>query len=50
MRLSNQVEGLISNYERLIAGFLAGFDYERLLPAMHEVNGMIDRPIKDIWL
>ena len=29
MRLSNQIEGLISNFERVIDGFLAGLPYER---------------------
>ena len=28
MRLSNQIEGLISNFERVVDGFLAGLPYE----------------------
>jgi phenylpropionate dioxygenase-like ring-hydroxylating dioxygenase large terminal subunit len=48
MRLSNQVEGLIGNYQRLIDGYLAGLDYDRLLPAVQLVNGPIDSPCKDL--
>jgi phenylpropionate dioxygenase-like ring-hydroxylating dioxygenase large terminal subunit len=48
MRLSNQMEGLIGNYQRLIDGYLAGLDYERLLPAAHKVSGCIDVPIADL--
>lgn len=38
MRLSEKNEGHISNYNRLIDGFLAGLPYERLLPVMRHVN------------
>src|SRR5581483_727846 len=38
MRLSNQMEGLISNYQRLLDGYLAGFGYDRLLPAARKVS------------
>jgi len=38
MRLSEQAEGHISNYQRLIDGFLAGLPYDRLLPAMKSIN------------
>ena len=48
MRLSDKIEGLISNYQRLVDGYLGGFDYERLLPAHELVNGPIDTPCKDI--
>ncbi|MGO8856865.1 MAG: aromatic ring-hydroxylating oxygenase subunit alpha [Steroidobacteraceae bacterium] len=48
MRLSNQVEGLISNYQRLIDGYLAGRPYDELLRAAHQVSGTIDVPIKDL--
>ena len=47
MRLSDKIEGLISNYQRLVDGYLGGFDYERLLPAHQLVNGPIDTPCKD---
>ena len=36
MRLSNQIEGLISNFERVIDGFLAGLPYESLVPGDSE--------------
>ena len=32
MRLSDQIEGLISNFERVVDGFLAGLPYDRLVP------------------
>ena len=48
MRLSAQVEGLISNYQRLIDGYLAGLGHERLLPGIQQVSGPIDAPIKDL--
>jgi Rieske 2Fe-2S family protein len=42
MRLASKVEGLISNYQRLIDGYLAGLGYEKLLPAARKVSGPID--------
>jgi hypothetical protein len=48
MRLSNQMEGLISNYQRLIDGYLAGQGYDKLLPAAHKVSGSIDVPVADL--
>src|SRR5579884_2179246 len=38
MRLSEKNEGHISNSHRLLDGFLAGLPWERLLPAMAQVN------------
>jgi hypothetical protein len=48
MRLSNQMEGLISNYQRLIDGYLGGLGYDKLTPAAHKVSGCIDVPIADL--
>ena len=48
MRLSNQMEGLIGNYHRLIDGYLSGLEYERLLPAMQKVSGCIDVPVAEL--
>jgi phenylpropionate dioxygenase-like ring-hydroxylating dioxygenase large terminal subunit len=48
MRLSRDVEGLISNNHRLIDGYLAGLGYDRLLPAAQKVSGRIDVEIKDL--
>lgn len=48
MRLSNQREGMISNYHRLIDGYLAGVSKEKLGKAAHVVNTGFDAPIQDI--
>ena len=49
MRLSAELEGHISNFERTIDGFLAGLPHEQLLPALGEVNVYpFDRPIVDL--
>ena len=48
MRLSDKVEGMIGNYQRLIDGYLAGLPYEKLVPAMQKVNTTIDVPIADL--
>ncbi len=48
MRLSGVVEGLIGNYHRLLDGYLAGLDYDALLPAARQVCGAIDQPLKDL--
>jgi phenylpropionate dioxygenase-like ring-hydroxylating dioxygenase large terminal subunit len=50
MRLSNRVEGLISNFERVVDGFLAGLPHERLVPAIQKTNTTIDVPIADLGL
>ncbi len=51
MRLSEQMEGHISNYHRVIDGFLAGLPYERLLPAMQAVNvNPLEMPVADFDL
>lgn len=48
LRLSREVEGVISNNHRLIDGYLAGLGYDKLLPAAHNVSGPIDVPIADL--
>ena len=48
MRLSNQKEGMISNYQRLIDGYLAELDPEKLARASQVVNSGFDAPILDI--
>jgi hypothetical protein len=51
MRLSESMEGHVSNFERTIDGFLAGLPYEKLLPALREVCvNPLERPIVDIDL
>ena len=48
MRLSNKAEGLISNYHRLIDGYLGGVEQEKLVAAAQQVSGCIDVPCKDL--
>lgn len=48
MRLSGEVEGLISNYHRLIDGYLAGRSHTEILPNLSQVSGGIDAPIRPI--
>jgi phenylpropionate dioxygenase-like ring-hydroxylating dioxygenase large terminal subunit len=49
MRLSERAEGGVSNFERLIDGFLAGLPYERLLPALESVNvNPLESPVADL--
>jgi hypothetical protein len=50
MRLSDQIEGLISNFERVVDGFLAGLPYQRLVPAIQKTNTTIDVPIVDLGM
>jgi nitrite reductase/ring-hydroxylating ferredoxin subunit len=49
MRLSKDIEGLISNYQRVIDGYLAGLPQDRLAKAQHYLGGNFDGPIHDIW-
>lgn len=48
MRLSKDYEGLISNYQRLIDGYIAGRDHQTLASANRIVNNGYDAPIMDI--
>jgi hypothetical protein len=48
MRLSHSWEGLISNYQRLIDGFIAGVDLSTLTKATNVINEGYNAPIKDI--
>jgi nitrite reductase/ring-hydroxylating ferredoxin subunit len=48
MRLSKSVEGMISNYQRLIDGYLSGIEPSKLAKASQIVNSGLDSPIKDI--
>jgi nitrite reductase/ring-hydroxylating ferredoxin subunit len=50
MRLSPQVEGMISNYQRVIDGFLAGIDSRRLARASSLTCTGFDSPLVDIGL
>lgn len=48
MRLSKDVEGLISNYQRLIDGYLAGVPAAKLAKANHLLGGNFDGKIEDL--
>ena len=49
MRLSGQMEGHVSNFERTVDAFLDGRPHDALLPALHAVNVYpFDRPILDL--
>jgi phenylpropionate dioxygenase-like ring-hydroxylating dioxygenase large terminal subunit len=50
MRLGREVEGLISNYQRIIDAYLAGTDLRRIAPAIHKLAGNFDGPILDLGL
>lgn len=50
MRLSRHIEGLISNYNRIIDGHLTGAPADRLAAATHHLGGNFDGPILDLGL
>jgi phenylpropionate dioxygenase-like ring-hydroxylating dioxygenase large terminal subunit len=51
MRLSEQIEGHISNFHRVVDGFVGGLAHARLCAALPAVNvNPLDRPIVDIDL
>ncbi|MDG2003395.1 MAG: aromatic ring-hydroxylating dioxygenase subunit alpha [Novosphingobium sp.] len=47
MRLSKYVEGLVSNYHRIIDGHLKGVDQGKLAKATNVLGGGFDGPIKE---
>ena len=48
MRLSKDVEGMVSNYQRLIDGYLAGIPQEKLAKAQNLLGGNFDSKILDL--
>jgi phenylpropionate dioxygenase-like ring-hydroxylating dioxygenase large terminal subunit len=49
MRLSEQIEGHISNFHRTIDGYLAGLPHTKLTPALRALNlNPLDRPVVDL--
>ena len=48
MRLSKDAEGLISNYQRLLDGYIAGLDPKKLAAAQPLINDGFEHPIVDI--
>ncbi len=50
MRLSKEVEGLVSNYQRIIDGYLAGVEPSKLASANQKLGGNFDGKILDLGL
>jgi phenylpropionate dioxygenase-like ring-hydroxylating dioxygenase large terminal subunit len=50
MRLAKDVEGMISNYQRVLDGYIAGVPQEKLTDAIHELRLNFDGPIKELDL
>jgi nitrite reductase/ring-hydroxylating ferredoxin subunit len=51
LRLSPQIEGHISNFHRVLDGFLAGLPHDRLLPALRAVNvNPLEMPVVELDL
>lgn len=51
LRLSEQAEGGVANFERTVDGFLAGLPYDRLLDALHAINvNPLERPVVDLGI
>jgi hypothetical protein len=51
MRLAERNEGHISNWQRVIDGFLGGLSYDRLLPALGKVNvNPLEMPVVELGL
>ncbi len=49
MRLSAEAEGGVSNFERMVDGFLRGLPYEKLTPALRKINvNPLEQPIADL--
>lgn len=48
MRLSENIEGMISNYERILDGYLAGVSQDKLAKATHLLGGNFDGKIQDL--
>jgi len=50
MRLSKDIEGLISNYQQLIDGYLRGADPKKLSKGMASLGSGFDGPIRNLGL
>lgn len=48
LRLAQGIEGLISNYQRIIDGYLSGKPGDQLARATQQLGGNFDGPIKDL--
>ncbi len=50
MRLSKEVEGMISNYQRILDGYLAGVPIGKLAEAVHVLGGNFDGKIAELGI
>ncbi|MBU6267490.1 MAG: aromatic ring-hydroxylating dioxygenase subunit alpha [Sphingomonadales bacterium] len=50
MRLAENVEGMVSNYQRIIDGYLKGADPKKLAEATTKLGGNFDGPILELGL
>jgi phenylpropionate dioxygenase-like ring-hydroxylating dioxygenase large terminal subunit len=51
LRISPEIEGHLSNFERTVDGFLAGLPYDELLKALQQINlNPLERPIVDLGI
>ena len=50
MRLAKDVEGMISNYQRIIDGYLAGVPQENLASSTQQLGGNFDGKILGLGL
>ncbi len=50
LKQTKEVEGLISNYQQIIDGYLAGADSDRIAEAIQKLGGNFDGPIYDLDL
>lgn len=50
IRIGREVEGLISNYQRIIDGFIDGVDHEKLKAAINQLGGNFDGPVLEFDL
>jgi phenylpropionate dioxygenase-like ring-hydroxylating dioxygenase large terminal subunit len=51
LRISPEIEGHISNFERTVDGYLAGLPHEQLVKALQQINvAPLERPIVDLDL
>lgn len=48
MRLSKDIEGMLSNYQRIIDGYLGGVPQDKLAKATNMLGGNFDGPILDL--
>lgn len=47
MRLSKEIEGMISNYQRILDGYLKGVPQDKLAEATHKLGGNFDGTIEE---